>query len=242
MNLSPRLNTIAKMIMGDLVCDIGTDHGYLPIYLLKKNMVKYALLTDINEGPLEKARGNVLRHMGEDRLGNIEFILGDGLFPLGKSHFFARVEGRKTQVVISGMGPKLIGEILLRGEKILTGREEIILSPMTKPHELIEMLYRGGYTIIDHVLCREEKRFYNIMKVKKTEIPTVCDLSDIYVGNLLLKKRDPLLKEYLVKRAAHLGKIIEDRKKSRRSFDDDPRVPYDIICGILRRYDFNEQR
>jgi tRNA (adenine22-N1)-methyltransferase len=77
MKLKPRLSAIAGLVPeGDTVADIGTDHAYIPVFLVKSGKVKRGVASDVRKGPLEKAREVIKRHRLEDR---IETRLGDGL-------------------------------------------------------------------------------------------------------------------------------------------------------------------
>src|SRR5690554_6508909 len=94
MNLSPRLQIIANHVPKDSICgDIGTDHAYVPIYLIQNNICNGIIATDINRGPLEIAKEQIEAAGYKDQ---IETRLGNGLKPIKP--------GEVDCVVIAGMG------------------------------------------------------------------------------------------------------------------------------------------
>ena len=112
MELSSRLKTIASFVSeGMCVADIGTDHGYIPIYLTSEGMTDKAYAMDVNRGPLERAGENI-RKEGLD--GRIECILSDGMEKLPID---------ADSVVIAGMGGDLMEQILMGGEDRLFGSQ-----------------------------------------------------------------------------------------------------------------------
>ena len=118
MELSSRLKTIASFVSeGMCVADIGTDHGYIPIYLTSEGMTDKAYAMDVNRGPLERAGENIRK---EGLAGRIECILSDGMEKLPID---------ADSVVIAGMGGDLMEQILMGGEDRLFRLSELVLSP-----------------------------------------------------------------------------------------------------------------
>ena len=106
-NLSLRLSTIASLVpKGAFVCDVGTDHGFLPIFLMESGKARGVIATDINEKPLKKAKEN-LKKTGTE---GITLRLCDGLSGIKK--------GDADTVIIAGMGGEVISGILERGKEI----------------------------------------------------------------------------------------------------------------------------
>src|SRR5690554_4326780 len=109
MKLSPRLLAIAEMVPeGSRVADIGTDHGYIPVFLKKTGRAKWAMASDINTGPLEKAAEVIKRHGLETE---IDIRRGDGLTVLDG--------GEADTIVVAGMGGMLMRDILAAGVRVL---------------------------------------------------------------------------------------------------------------------------
>ena len=96
--LTDRLLKIASLVdNGKRIADIGTDHGYIPVYLLNQNKIQYAILGDVNKGPLENARKEVTRNKLQDK---VDLRLGSGIEVLK--------ENEVDEIIIAGMGGMLI--------------------------------------------------------------------------------------------------------------------------------------
>ncbi len=154
-NLNPRLFKIASLLEPcRCLADIGTDHGYIPIYALSKGICKKAIASDINPGPLARAKEHAKQTNLTDKL---DLRLGGGLSTLK--------EGEADTIVIAGMGGLLIAEILDNSPEIVKGASTLILQPMTAQTELREYLSKGGYTLEKEYLVNEDEKIYNIFKV-----------------------------------------------------------------------------
>ena len=188
MKLTDRLLKIASLVSrGKKIADIGTDHGYIPVYLLNQGVVNYAILADINKGPLENARKEVTRNKLTDK---VDLRLGSGIEVLK--------EGEVEEVIIAGMGGSLINEILMANEKVAHTTEKFILQPMQNPEDLREYLYKNGYEILDECLVREDHRIYEIIVCRYKNLPPREKDSIYYeVGEKLIEKKDPLLEEFI---------------------------------------------
>ena len=136
MKLTDRLLKIASLVdNGKRIADIGTDHGYIPVYLLNQNKIQYAILGDVNKGPLENARKEVTRNKLQDK---VDLRLGSGIEVLK--------ENEVDEIIIAGMGGMLINSLLKANEKVAHTTEKLILQPMQAPEELRMFLYQNGYT------------------------------------------------------------------------------------------------
>ncbi len=181
--MTPRLLAIADSVpYGATVADVGTDHGYIPIYLYKEHKIERALAMDLRQGPLSRAEKNIDRF---DLKDYIKTRLSDGLCALS--------DGEVDTAVIAGMGGLLIAEIL---EKSPVELDCYILQPMTATAELRSYLAENGYKIIDERLAKEDNKIYTVMTAKHGEMRVE---NPVYyqVGEKLLKNRDPLLPEFL---------------------------------------------
>lgn len=175
--LDERLKMCASLVRESArLADVGSDHAYLPLWLLKNGKISYAIASDINEKPLKSGEKNAELY-GEK---NIEFRLGPGLNSV-------RAEDRITDIVIAGMGGEIISEII--SESPLTKDKEInlILQPMTRSEELIKYLYKNGFEIEKQncVFCKG--KCYTVMSARYTEKNP--DIDDVfpYIGKLDLK-------------------------------------------------------
>lgn len=188
LKLTDRLLKIASLVDKDKkIADIGTDHGYIPVYLLNQNIIKYAILGDVNKGPLENARKEIIKN---NLLDKVDLRLGSGIEILE--------ENEVDQIIIAGMGGLLINDILKANEKVAHSAEKLILQPMQGPEEVRKFLYQNGYKILDEYLVREEHRLYEII-VCKYEALEKININPIYyeVGKKLIEKKDPLLRDFI---------------------------------------------
>ena len=190
MELSKRLKRIAEHVdKCESVADIGTDHGYIPIYLVKEGICKKAIASDINKGPIEKAKVNVAFEGVSDK---VKCLLGPGLNPLKV--------GEVNGVILAGMGGNLTRDILLADMDKVKKYDFIILQPAQNPEVLREFLYKNDYEIIDEDLIKDEGRFYELFKVKYNENSEKLVFEDeleYEVSPLLREKNHPLFKEFI---------------------------------------------
>jgi tRNA (adenine22-N1)-methyltransferase len=183
MKLTPRLQAIAELIPpGSVVADIGTDHGYLPLYLLLEQISNRAIAADVNEAPLEQARETVAAF---NCLQKIDLRLGDGLDVL-------RDDDEIDTVVIAGMGGRTIASILTKGHARLNALERIILQPMNETGYLRVFLAENGFAITAESLAMEGRRLYEIILAKPGK-ERETDRFRLSLGPRLLEKKPPLL-------------------------------------------------
>lgn len=203
---TPRLETILDIIKdASSVADIGCDHAYLSILLARSGNASKIICADISEGPLAKAKKNILRFGLEDK---IELRLGDGLAPIG--------EGEAECIVIAGMGANVISKILSDSEKIARSTKFIVLQSMTGVEDLRQFLYENGYEIIAENLVREDRRIYSVMTIKSGKKHSYTPL-DLFISPALRCGDEPLFDEYFVKQKNRIMKAYEGMKKSVRS-------------------------
>jgi len=156
--LSARLAAVASFVSaGESVADIGADHGYLPIYLVKEGISPFAILTDVQEGPLEKTRISVGKALSRDskEAGLISLRLGAGLSVLEKDEVDA--------VVIAGMGGETIISILSADPDKTKSFGKYILQPRTKVQELKNWLFNEGWEIKAETKADEKGRLCDII-------------------------------------------------------------------------------
>lgn len=193
--MTPRLLAVASFVeKGSKVADIGTDHAYIPIWLIERGISKTAVAMDINQGPIERANKNILKFGLEEK---IKTRLSDGLKNLG--------ENEADTVIIAGMGGILIDEILKEVKEKHFGVKHFILQPMTAIEETRKFLSQNGFTILDERLAKEDEKIYTVLSVSRGEMNIDREI-DFYIGTKLLENKDPLLADYLN------GKIYEYEK------------------------------
>ena len=159
MKLSIRLQTIANFVKrGKIVADIGTDHAYIPIYLVEHKIIKKAFALDINKGPLEKANENI-KLFGFEEI--IITRLSNGLDKLKANEV--------DTIIISGMGGELIIDILERKKEFFTSDKTFILSPHTKLELVRRYLIKNGFYISREDMCIDEGKYYTVIEAGKTD-------------------------------------------------------------------------
>ncbi len=212
--MTPRLLAIAAEVPeGTRLCDVGTDHAYIPIYLCKKNRIESALAMDLRPGPLSRAEENIRRYHLEER---IKTRLSDGLQALSPEE--------ADVAVIAGMGGLLIADILEAADVTL---DSYILQPMTAVAELRQYLADNGYVIENERLAREEEKLYAVLTVRRGNME-ITDPVYYLVGQRLMENHDPLTPELidaLLKKytAAHEGlkrSGREDAKEKEQLYSD----------------------
>lgn len=184
--LSDRLYKIAAYVSkGSRVADIGTDHCYIPIWLVLGNIAESVIASDKKIGPLETGKMNAEEYGVRDK---IDFRLSDGL---------AAIHDREADtVIIAGMGGENIAEIIKSSGWKWKESHRLILQPMTKQTELCRFLYENGFSVFDEALAKDGGEIYRILLVgyRKSHIPADASL---WAGQALFEKKEPLLSEYL---------------------------------------------
>ncbi|MBE6071825.1 MAG: SAM-dependent methyltransferase [Clostridium butyricum] len=200
MELSKRLNWILEKVdKCEVIMDVGTDHGYIPIQLIKRNISKKVIASDINKDPLEKARINASL---DGVLKNIDLRLGGGLVPLKK--------GEAEGIIIAGMGGNLIRDILEEDLDKVKKVNYLILQPAQNPEVLREYLYTHDYEIIEEDICLDEGKYYELFKIRynKNKNKNSFEALDYEISPLLLEKKSDVFKLYIKNKIDKNKKII----------------------------------
>ena len=211
MQLSQRLSSVASMVTaGNCLADVGTDHGYVPIYLYERNVIPHAIAMDVNKGPLERAALHIAESGMKDA---IETRLSDGLTALKP--------GEADSVVIAGMGGPLIIRILSAYPEVTDSLKELILQPQSEIPEVRMWLYEQGYEIIEEHMVFEDGKYYPMFKaVKNPQAEKLKDL-EYKFGKLSVLAEKSVLKAYLVREIANkqtiLNKLNEEATEKSRS-------------------------
>lgn len=202
-HLSKRLTALANMVTdGNRLADIGTDHGYIPIYLCQTGKIPSALAMDIGKGPLQQAQTHIAEHGLSEQ---IKTRLSDGMSAL---QF-----GEADTILIAGMGGGLVMKILSEGAEKLTGKEELILQPQSEIALVREFLRVRNFQILNEDMILEDGKYYPMMKVsqqKAAEQTKILpqEVADAF-GPVLLQKRHPVLKEWLERELRTTNSVIE---------------------------------
>lgn len=203
MQISDRLKLVISFVSPcRSAADIGTDHGYVPIQLVKSGIVKRAYAMDINQGPLERAK----EHIEAEKLSEyIEVRQSDGLDSLR--------ENEAETVIIAGMGGELTVKILKNGEKVLNSVRELILSPHSEVYLVRKYLIDSGYDILKEKMICDGGKYYTVIKAARSgnneKTKKLYDDRIYYLyGRKLIEEKDSVLREYLGKKKRQCEQIL----------------------------------
>lgn len=217
--LSERLQGIADWIEpGSRVADIGTDHGYIPIWLKQTGNSGYIVAGDINEGPLFKMRDHMDRWLEGDE---------EGIFLRRGSGLNVIETGEVDTAVIAGMGGLLMIDILGEDPEKTASVKRFLLQPRNAQDKLRKWLLDRGFTIADEKLVRESRFVWEILLVEtvgafgspedaRTKANAYFDGSEIQyeVGQHLVRRRDPLLGDFIRGKQRILQEILDGACRS----------------------------
>lgn len=232
MQLSERLTAVAGLARPcSCLADIGTDHGYVPIFLLENGKIQSAIAMDVNKGPLERADRNIKAHNLTDR---ITTRLSDGLHALRR--------GEADGIVVAGMGGALTIKILEEGKEVAEALSYMVLQPQSEIHLVRRYLYEQGYQITDENMIFEDGKYYPMMLVEPKGIQlandTVSDYQGLdtsvsgnpvsdcgeadtaltdeeaYFGPILIQKKHSVLLKFLLKEEDAIQKIVDSISKN----------------------------
>jgi len=201
MELSKRLQAVANMVTpGMRLADIGTDHAYIPIYLIEQNVIPEAIAMDINKGPLERAKEHIREYGLEKR---IRTRLSDGLKELKT--------GEVDTMIAAGMGGALVIHILEDKKEVARSLKELILQPQSEIGKVRPYLMENGYQIIEENMVLEDGKYYPIMKVvpdREEHIESYAP-EELEYGKCLLRDENPVLRQFLEREIQISEEIIE---------------------------------
>lgn len=207
-----RLNSIIELIDScEKLADIGTDHGYIPVEVIKRKLAKKSIASDVNKGPLEKAIENIKKNNLQNY---IEARLGSGLSVLEK-------EDEVDQVVIAGMGGHLIIE-LLNESKEIAQNTRLILQPMQAVDELRKFLYENGYDIKIEKIVEEGKKLYEIIVCEFTGEKIF--LENYEVTEKMIRQNPDIIKKFLDNKINLYNHIQKGILKSQESKKDEMEI------------------
>ena len=189
--LDARLRAAAAYVRQDAVfADVGTDHAYLPLFLLAEGRILRAVLSDINEGPLARAREHAATYPYGDKLS---FHLTNGLEGLSELGI--------TDIAVCGMGGELIADILARAPFIKNSEIRLILQPMSRPEKLRAYLAAEGFSILSETYVSAAGKHYACMHAAFSGAPYALSVfeeafgqspdieSEAFLSYLLSKER-----------------------------------------------------
>ena len=214
--LSMRLERVAAQVpAGARLADIGSDHAYLPVALMRRGVIMAAVAGEVATTPFHAAERTVRENGLEQQ---ITVRLADGL---------AAIEAGEgiTAISVCGMGGETIRDILERGKAHLSGEERLVLQPNGGEQPLRQWLMENGYRILGEELLRENRFYYEIIVAERSEPVTYTD-EQLYFGPLQMQARSP---EFLAK----WQRMLRQKHKTLASFEHARQaVPQDKVREI----------
>ena len=233
MELSKRLKAVAELVTpGMRLADVGTDHGYIPIYLTEAGVIPSAIAMDINKGPLERAKEHIREHGLE---GKIQTRLSDGLKNLQMNE--------ADCMIAAGMGGGLVIRILSEERDTAGSFKELILQPQSEIDSVRKYLTEEGYRIVAEDMVYEDGKYYPMMKAVPCmagagEIP--YSEEELEFGRVLLQQAHPVLGQFLEREMEIQNRILSalESQESVRAKKRMEEISYRIewIRGILNMY------
>ena len=230
--ISKRLLCCASMVQpGSRVADIGTDHGYLGIYLLQSGAARHVIACDLRKDPLENARRNA-KLFGVD--GEMKLRLSDGLEKI--------LPDEVDTVVMAGMGGDLIQKILSQCPWRKREGLQFILQPQSAGNVLRRWLCEDGFEIRREEPVQDGHFLYTVMDIRQGE-PAPLTPGTEYASPALLASGSPLVGNYLARvenalqetvrgltnaekqrpeRLAYFGQALLEIQEMRKNYADHP--------------------
>ena len=206
MRMNLRLRTLAQMVdQGARVADIGTDHAYLPIQLVKEGKVDYAIASDVAAGPLENAEKDIITAGLKNK---IETRLGSGLETISN-------EDRIDTVVIAGMGGKLMTNILNKAWSKNFHFATLILEPNVGEPGVREWLSAHKYQIINEKIIAEAGHIYELIKAQEVENTISLTDRQIFFGPEILKEKSQVFYQKWHDQLAYHQKLLLNLNKAK---------------------------
>lgn len=206
MHIGSRLETIGSLVPeGCVLADIGTDHAYLPVWLLEHGQIKRAIAGDIAAGPCQAARTTLAQHGLQDK---VEVRLGSGLSVLQP--------GEADCIAIAGMGAATMISILEADMEVAEAAALLVLQPMAGAASLRAWLTGHGWQLVDEELVDDAPHFYEIISARRGAAPAYS-AAQLAIGPVLLAKQHPLLAQQFARQLATCSQLLDGMAKSERA-------------------------
>lgn len=230
LKLTDRMQVIADLVSyGEVVADIGTDHGYIPLWLLKNGKCSDAILADVNQGPLDRAAANAAIYLEHEAAAKLDMRLGSGIEILEK--------GEADTAIIAGMGGILIRDILSHDIAKTRSLKKLILQPRNNSDELRRWICSdlNDFTIVNEYVVKEGKKYSEILCAVRNEYVTEADAGRVEkaaairdslgvsedismeIPCMYLADADDTVRDYLEKRVQVEERIINSIKEGGRN-------------------------
>ncbi|MCJ1908788.1 tRNA (adenine(22)-N(1))-methyltransferase [Planococcus ruber] len=208
--LSLRLERVAQHVpKGAIVADIGSDHAYLPCFLVLNGMVKRAVAGEVVKGPFESAKKQVQQEQLENQ---ITVRLASGLAAI-------HPEDGVTAVTIAGMGGPLIVSILTEGIARLEGVERLILQPNVHAKAIRDWAQQNGWNVHSEEILKENDKIYEILVLERGEANSVLTETELLMGPYLMKERSPVFIEKWRRESTQWKKIVASMEATEQTVE-----------------------
>lgn len=202
--LSKRLDQVAQMITQTSLdsirlADIGSDHAYLPAYLVLQDQIEWAIAGEVAQGPFQSAQATIDYYQVQDR---IQARLGDGFQVV-------EPEDRINLATICGMGGSLIINILEGGHARKVLPDLLVLQANNQVPQLRRYLQDLNYQLMDEALVEEKGQIYQILQAKRQDQVTLLDDRQLLFGPHQLMKQGPVFKRYWLNEQDHRQKVLD---------------------------------
>ncbi|MGL6201469.1 MAG: tRNA (adenine(22)-N(1))-methyltransferase [Lachnospiraceae bacterium] len=223
MDLSKRLSAVASFVTpGYSVADIGTDHGYISIYLAGQGSRKIIAM-DINAGPLQRAEDHIRSHHLETL---IETRISDGLQALKP--------GEVQAVVMAGMGGALVLKILADSPAVTAKVEEFILQPQSEIAKVRAWLWQQGFIVQAEDMVKEDGKYYPVMFVKHGwEAPYTP--AELRYGRCLLQQKHPILQQFIASEIKRNEQILSQLSRQQSMAADKRKAEIETALADSRQ-------
>lgn len=220
--ITPRLKCIIDHVKKARIADIGTDHAYIPIYLIENNIARHVIASDVRQGPVDIAKSNIEKHNLSDK---IEVRLGSGLSVLKSDE--------ADEIIIAGMGGQLITDILKDSIEIAKTCS-LVLQPMNDQYKLRKFLIENGFKIIAEDISVEGFKVYNIINAERgAQKPFENDI-EYHLPKYLMKNKH--YKQLYDKKHREFKKVVDGLENSRDTDEEKLRL-YKYWLEELEKYE-----
>lgn len=208
--LSHRLERVASFVPREaIVADIGSDHAYLPCYLVSNGLAERAVAGEVVKGPYESAKKQVAQEGLEER---ITVRLASGLAAIGPSDGV-------TAVTIAGMGGPLIASILDQDKERLDGVERLILQPNVHARAIREWAAANGWTIVDEEIIEENRKIYEIIVLERTEEAHQYTEAELLLGPKLMMERTEVFRSKWQREVLQWKNIVASMESTEQTIE-----------------------
>lgn len=205
-HLSTRLATVASFVeTGAVVADIGSDHAYLPCFLVHNGIVERAIAGEVVKGPYDSAVKNV-RHEG--LASAVTVRLANGLLAIEASD-------RVDTVTIAGMGGPLIASILESGKDRLQGVKRIIAQPNIYAKAIREWAISNDWGIIEEAILKEDGKIYEVIVLERG-LAMYSEL-EMLVGPILLQAKSAVFLEKWKRELKEWQRVLVSLEKAEQT-------------------------